>query len=189
MRVFVKGTNVRVPPAVREYAERKIGKLEKYARFVREASIAFSAQRSWFIVEVTMVFGDTVIRAEEKSNDMYVSVDLAAEKVEAQLRRLKGRLVARKREAASAGTVDEFAEGLLEQMGGGEEADLEELEDGSIVRTKTFPSKPMGVTEAILQMELLGHDFFVFINEANGLPSVVYARTDGNYGLLVPETA
>lgn len=185
MRIFVKGTNVRVPPAVREYAERKIGKLEKYARFVKEASIAFSAQRSWFIVEVTMVFGDTVVRAEEKSNDMYVSIDLAAEKVESQLRRLKGRLVARKRQALDAGTTDSLADSLLDQLS--DDAEVEELEDGRIVRTKTFPVKPMSVEEAILQLELLGHDFFVFINESSGTTSVVYARADGNYGLLVPD--
>jgi putative sigma-54 modulation protein len=186
MRVFVKGTNVRVPQAVREYAEKKMQKLERYARFVREASLAFSSQRSWYIVEVTMSFGDTVIRAEEKSNDMYVSIDLAAEKVEAQLRRLKGRLLTRTRQATDSGGKDETAEELLEQLG---DEEVEELPNGRIVRTKTFPPKPMTTEEAVLQMEMLGHDFFVFVQADSGRTAVVYARNDGDFGLLVPETA
>jgi len=185
MRVFVKETNVRVPQAVRDYAEKRVAKMERYARFVREASIAFSAQRSWFIVEVTINFGDTVLRAEEKSNDLYVSVDLAAEKIEAQLRRLKGRMSARKRQARDAGTTDEAAEQVLGQM---DESVAEELPDGHVVRTKRFPTKPMSVEEAIMQMELLGHDFFVFYLTETNQPAVVYARQDGDYGLLVPDS-
>jgi putative sigma-54 modulation protein len=189
MRTFVRGTNVKVTEAMKGYAEERMQRLARYAPFLREATLVYSVQRAWHIAEVTVRFGDTIMRAEERSNDMYVSVDKAIDKIEQQVRRLKGRMEARKHEARERGEVDEQAEELAAMLAEAADAneDVEPLGDGEVVKVKTYELKPMATEEALLQMHLVDHDFFVFVQSNGGDVNVLYRRRDGDYGLLVPD--
>ncbi len=188
MRTFVRGTNVKVTEAMKGYAEERLQRLARYAPFLREATLVYSVQRAWHIAEVTVRFSDTIMRAEERSNDMYVSVDKAVDKIEQQVKRLKGRMEARKHEARERGEVDEQAEALAEMLGETAESgdDVEPLGDGQVVKVKRYATRPMATEEALLQMQLVDHDFFVFC-QASGEVNVIYRRRDGDYGLLEPE--
>ena len=125
------------------------------------------------IVEITVAVSGVILRAEECSNDMYLSIDRAVDKLESQIRRYRTKLDKRIR----ASELEPVAEAAPEY----EEASYD------VVRTKRFAVKPMSVEDAITQMELLGHDFFLFLNEANSELNVLYRRVDGSYGLLQPE--
>lgn len=190
MRVNVRGTNVKVTEAMKSYAVERLQNLSRYASFLRDVTLAYSVQRAWHIAEITTRFGDTVLRAEERSNDMYVSVDGAVDKLEQQIHRLKGRMVARKRAASAEGRVDEKAEEIVALMGGEEDEEefigVEPLPDGQVVKVKTYSTRAMTTEEALLQMQLVGHDFYVFA-QADGEINVVYKRRAGDFGLLVPE--
>ncbi len=193
MRTFVKGTNIKVTEAMKSYAEERLQRLARYDSFLQDVSVVYSVQRAWHIAEVTTHFGDTVLRAEERSNDMYVSVDKAVERLEQQLERLKGRMDRRRRAARERGEVDTAAEEIVAALSGGQEpfgdvVDTEPLAGGQVVKVKTYALKPMSTEEAILQMELLDHDFFVFVRDDTQEVDVLYRRHDGDYGLLVPET-
>jgi putative sigma-54 modulation protein len=183
MRVTVKGRNVQVTDAAKAYAEKKLQKLDKYFHNIKDATVTQSTLRNWHIVEV-LVAGDGIyLRGEERSGDMYASIDAVVEKLEKQLERFKGKLLAHPRPdedlaAVGAGT-EQGADELLE-----DEAD-EEMP--GIVKTKRFSIKPMGAEEAAMQMELLNHDFFVFLNAETEQVNVLYRRKDGNYGLIEPE--
>jgi putative sigma-54 modulation protein len=181
MRVTVKGRNVQVTDALRSYAEKKLLKLNKYFHNIKEAEVTQSIQRNWHIVEV-LVEGDGIfLRGEERSGDMYASIDAVVEKLERQLERFKGKLMAhphRQELVAEEGT----------ELDGGELTE-DEAEEGlpTIVKTKRFAIKPMGAEEAAMQMELINHDFFVFLNSETEQVNVIYRRKDGNYGLIEPE--
>lgn len=182
MRVTVKGRNVQVTDALKAYAEKKLQKLTKYFNNIKEAEVTQSIQRNWHIVEV-LVEGDGVfLRSEERSGDMYASIDAAVDKLEKQLERFKGKLLAHPRPSEAA-AVKEGATTPLE------EPSEEETEEGlpTVVKTKRFAIKPMTAEEAALQMELLNHDFFVFLNAETEQVNVLYRRKDGNYGLIEPE--
>ena len=192
VRTFVKGTNIKVTEAMKSYGEERLQRLGRYTHFLREVTLVYSVQRAWHIAEVTTRFHDTVLRAEERSNDMYVSVDKAVEKLEQQLERLKTRMDRRRRAARDRGEVDEDAEKVVALFGvdeaaGDEYQSVEPLEDGRVVKVKTYSTRPMTTEEAILQMELVDHDFFVFMRDG-GEVNALYKRRDGDYGLLVPDT-
>ena len=122
---------------------------------------------------------------------MYVSVDKAVEKLEQQLERLKGRMDRRRRAARERGEIDTDAEGIVAALSDGSPEDedaLAALADGQVVKVKTYALKPMSTEEAILQMELVDHDFFVFVRDDTQEVDVLYRRHDGDYGLLVPDT-
>jgi len=193
VRTFVKGTNIKVTEAMKSYAEERLQRLGRFTHFLREVTLVYSVQRAWHIAEVTTRFHDTVLRAEERSNDMYVSVDKAVEKLEQQLDRLKTRMDRRRRAARDRGEVDEAAEKVVALFGIDEDAQgegyesIEPLDDGRVVKVKTYSMKPMTTEEATLQMELVDHDFFVFMRDENEV-NVLYKRRDGDYGLLVPDT-
>lgn len=181
MLVTVKGKNVEVSDAMKSYAEKKIQKLEKYFKEIKEAQVMQSVQRNWHIVEVQLEGDGVLLRGEERSDDMYASIDQVVEKLERRVQRFKGKLYGKtihqgpkEREAQRAQIATEA-----------ETADEEPLP--TIVRTKRFPIKPMAPDEAAHQMELLHHDFFVFLNQENEEVAVVYKRKDGNYGLMEPE--
>lgn len=192
----MKGTNVKVTEAMKSYAEERLQRLDRYEHFLQEVSLVYSVQRAWHIAEVTSRFGDTVLRAEERSNDMYVSVDKAVEKLEQQLHRLKGRMDRRRRAAHDRGEVDTQAEHVVAMFAERAQDEdglvgLEPLEDGRVVKVKTYALRPMTAEEAILQMQLVDHDFFVFVRDgerAGQEVNVLYRRRDGDYGLLVPDT-
>jgi putative sigma-54 modulation protein len=178
MKVSVSGKNIEVTPALREYAEKKIGKLSRHFNYLNsdnlEAQVTFHVEKDRHIVEVTIPVNDIILRGEEETQDMYSSIDLVVEKLERQIEKFKTKLTkALRRDSQKANGA------MLE-----EEAEDEELK---VVKVKRFAVKPMSVDEAVLQMNLLGHNFFVFTNAETDEINVVYKRKDGDYGLIVPE--
>ena len=169
---------IKVPDEVKEYAERKVGKLDRFFRGDSTAYITFSSERGRYRVEVTIENNGTFYRVSELTGDMHASIDSACATLVGQIRKNKTRLEKRLREGAFDKDTDE--EFLPETV----------AEEGAfdIVRSKRFPIKPMSPEEAILQMNLLEHEFFAFknIDEDNAF-SVVYRRKNGGYGLLADE--
>jgi putative sigma-54 modulation protein len=178
MRVTVKGKNVNVTDALQRYAAKKVEKLERYFHNIKEAVITQSVQRNWHIVEVTLEGDGIILRGEERTTNMYASIDQVVEKLEKQIERFKGKLIER--------VHPEEPQKEQAALAAAEEA-LEAAEEERIIRTKRFPLKPMSPDEAAMQMELLNHDFFVFQNAETEEVNVIYKRTDGGYGLLEPE--
>jgi putative sigma-54 modulation protein len=166
-----------LPRKVHAYAEKKVGKLDRYFKKDAEASMVFSVEKDRNKVELTIRSGSTVLRVSESTSDMFASIDAAVTSMERQLRKHKTRLEKRLRQDAFVPVS-------------GEEEEISsfvpEVEEGEfhVLRTKKFPIKPMTVEEAILQMDLLGHTFFAFKNETSGAFAVVYRRNDGGYGIL-----
>jgi putative sigma-54 modulation protein len=175
MKYIMKGKNTTISDAMMERAQKKVGKFEKFFRPDTDAHLTFSVEKGRSIFEVTIQSKGTFIRAEESSLDMYSSIDMAVDKLERQIRKYKTRLGKKIHQEA-----------MIE-----ENYDLEELideeEEHLLVKTKKFAFKPMNAEEAILQMNLLGHSFFVFANSENEQVNVVYKRKDGAYGIIEPE--
>lgn len=184
IRYNVRGENIEVTAAIRSYVEKKISKIEKYFNDVPEATAHVNLKTysdKTAKVEVTIPVPYIVLRAEETSPDLYGSVDLVADKLERQIRKYKTKINKRKHEQVPV-PVDPLAGTDFE----GDNIDNEE-EDFPIVRTKRLSLKPMNSEEAVLQMNMLGHDFFIFEDaDANGT-SIVYRRNDGRYGLIETE--
>ncbi|HOK53278.1 MAG TPA: ribosome-associated translation inhibitor RaiA [Armatimonadota bacterium] len=189
MLVTVKGKNVEVTDALRRYAEKKVQKLEKYFRDIKEAQVTQSVQRNWHIVEVQLEGDGVLIRGEERSDDMYASIDLVVEKLERRVQKFKGKLYGKSTEKGPKEKEAQREQMVAEAVGVESLAEVpaEEEESPRIVRTKRFALKPMSPEEAANQMELLHHDFFVFLNDDTQSFNVVYRRKDGNYGLIEPE--
>ncbi|HLN64539.1 MAG TPA: ribosome-associated translation inhibitor RaiA [Symbiobacteriaceae bacterium] len=170
MQVAVRGKNIEITNALREYVERKVGKLERFVDIPMNAQVNLYVERGRHIVEVTAALNGLLLRGEEATGDMYASIDLVSEKLEKQVLKYKARFRKRGKENG----ISEPAEAPAET-------------DGSLVKTKRFPVKPLTVEEAIVQMNLLSHDFFVFANAETDRVNVLYRRKDGDYGLLEPE--
>lgn len=170
---------VDLPASVHAYAEKKVGKLDRYFKADAEAAIVFSVEKGRNNVELTIRSGGTIIRVAESTSDMFATIDAAVASVERQLRKNKARLEKRLR-------TDAFV-----RSAGAEEVSFApetEEEEFHVVRTKKFPIRPMSVEEAILQMNLVGHTFFAFRDaDADGAFAVVYKRNDGGYGLITDE--
>lgn len=180
MKFTFTNKKVNLPKSVHAYAEKKVGKLDRYFNADAEAAIVFSVEKDLNRVEVTVRSGSTIYRASERTSDMFASIDAAVSSIERQLRKNKARLEKRLRKDAFSRSVDE-----TEVSSFAPEAPEEEL---TIVRSKKFPIKPMTCEEAVLQMNLVGHTFFAFKDEDNGGAfSVVYKRQDGGYGLIEDE--
>ncbi|WP_038288377.1 ribosome hibernation-promoting factor, HPF/YfiA family [Acetivibrio straminisolvens] len=175
MKFKVIGKNIVVTEALKETAIKKVGKLDKYFRRDAEAQITLSVQKNRHIVEVTIPFEGGFLRAEEDSQDMYASIDKVIDSLERQIRRNKTRL------------EKKVHDGSLRFENIKLDDDVDEEPKYEIVRTKKFAIKPMTVEEAVLQMNLLGHQFFMFSNAETNEANVVYRRKDGNYGLIEPE--
>lgn len=178
MRLKYNGKNVEVGNQLREKAERKLSKLDKYFQEDIEGNVTFSIVKNQKIVEVTIFLPGTILRAEENTTEFMDSLDRAVDALEAQIRKHKTKLQKR----YSGGETIRF-EGIADTA---PEVDSYS-EKPQVVRVKRFGLKPMSVDEAILQMELLGHNFFVFLEAETDLVQVVYRRKDGNYGLIEPE--
>ena len=161
--------------SIKEYAEKKISKLDKYFPEDTEAHVTLSVEKNRHIVEITIPYSGGIIRGEEVSGDMYASIDTVIAKVEKQIMRHRTKLEKNLRAEAFAAQEASYA------------VDDEEEEEHKVVRVKRFAIKPMDVEEAVLQMELLGHSFYVFENAEDGEVNVLYQRKDGNYGLIEPE--
>ena len=184
MDVLVKGRNIVVTPALERYALEKVERVSKFFDSERsdsraEVELIHARNRSVVdaeVAEATLFINGTVLKATEASEDMYASIDRMADKLERQVRRYRGRQIDRwQGHTKNASAPDEPV--IVE-----DEEDIE----ARIVRTKQFQMKPMGAEEAVLQMDLLDHDFYVFTSAESGDINVVYRRRDGNYGLIEP---
>ncbi len=174
MRFIITGKNIEVTEGLKEAVREKIGKLDKYFSTETEAIVTLSVEKERQKIEVTIPVKGSIIRAEEVSSDMYVSIDLVEEVIERQMRRYKTRIVESKQAAA------EFNKMYIDN-------DYEDEPEIKIVRSKRFGIKPMNPEEACIQMELLGHNFYVFANAETDEVNVVYKRKNGTYGLIEPE--
>lgn len=188
MQLLVHGRNVEITDWIREYVNKKVGRLERYLNQVTDARIELShnatrAATDRFTAQVTIWSNGHVLRAEESTADILVSVDAAVEKMSQQIRRFKGRHFQNRRRQSAAIN----AEAQLAATTVAEEDELEEDEEvGKIVRRKEFILQPLDEEEAVTQMGLLGHDFFVYYDVTAKAVNVVYRRRDGQYGLLQP---
>ena len=177
MKVKVVAKNIQVTPALKEMVEKKISKLDKYFDPNIEAKATLSVQKNSQIVEVTIPFNGVVLRVEESTEDMYKSIDLVQVKLQRQIRKQKTRL-SRKNAAGSLRYPDFYSMEVA--------TDTEE-DDAKVVKRKNFNGKPMSQEEAKLQMELVGHNFFVYHDSDSDQINVMYKRKDGNYGLIEPD--
>jgi putative sigma-54 modulation protein len=185
MEVVIKGRNVEVNDRLRGYVERKVSRLARYLPTIDEARMELTVHRTRSaqdrqVAQLTVRDRGTILRAEERSSDLSASIDTVLDKMYRQVMRYKGK---RYRGRPQARPMEEPLE---------EAEDMEffaEEPPPHIVRTKRFPTPPMDEEEAIEQMELLGHDFFVFLNAESGEINVLYRRRDGDYGLIIPEPA
>ena len=174
MRYIISGKNIDVTEGLKEAVYEKIGKLERYFTDDTEVQVTFSVEKERQKIEVTIPMKGNIIRAEEESTDMYVSIYLVEEIIERQLRKYKNKIVDRKQSGIG------LNQAFIEE----EVVDDEEIQ---IIRSKRFAIKPMDAEEACIQMELLGHDFFVFRNSETDEVNVVYKRKKNSYGLIEPE--
>lgn len=174
MKFIITGRNIDVTPGLKSAVEDKIGKLEKYFTPETEVHVTLSVEKDRQKIEVTIPVKGTVIRSEQISSDMYVSIDLVEEIIERQLKKYKNKLI--ERQQGSHYFKQEFIDK--------EYADDDEV---TIVRTKKFDIKPMYAEDACIQMELTGHNFFVFCNAETDQVNVVYKRKGNTYGLIEPE--
>lgn len=177
MRISISGKNIEVSDYLQQICQKKIGKLDKYFPPETEANITLAVERNRHIVEVTIPFEGGIVRAEEVTGDMYASVDNVLKKLERQIRKHRTRL---QRGLKTGVKYDEPI--FTENADTGDEDD-----ERRVVKVKHFDIKPMTVEEAMMQLELLGHSFYVFTNGNTGLMNVLYLRKDGNYGLIEPD--
>ncbi|MBR0171164.1 MAG: ribosome-associated translation inhibitor RaiA [Lachnospiraceae bacterium] len=175
MNINIVGKNVDVTGGLRKTVEEKLGKLEKYFSEDTKVNVTLSVDKERHKIEVTIPLKGKIIRSEQVSNDMYVSIDLVEETIERQLKKYKNKLVDKHQDAMVS-----FKREFLEK----EYVDEDEVK---IERVKRFDIKPMYPEDACVQMELLGHNFFVFINAETDQPCVVYKRKANTYGLIEPD--
>ncbi len=174
MKFQFNDKKVKLPEAVHAYAEKKVGKLDRYFRDDADALVAFSVEKNRNKVEVTVRAANTIFRASESTSDMYASIDAAVSDIERQIRKNKTRLARRLKQDAFVRSAE-----VTSFVPDEEETNFE------LIRIKEFPMKPMSRDEAILQMNLLGHNFFAFRDvDADSAFAVVYRRNDGGYGLI-----
>ena len=179
MAVRVRGKNIEVTPALKDYVDKRIVTITKQFKTVGEITAVMRVERGNHIVEITVPASGIVLRAQETSDDMYASIDKCVAKIERQIHKYKTRLMKRK----YSNFRDEEPAPLPELS----EEVPEETEEFKVVRNKTYRMRPMGVQEAIMQMNMLNHDFFVFFNDETEQIAIVYRRKNGDYGLINPE--
>ena len=189
MQLVLKGKNFIISDRIRSYVEKKIGKLDRYLPDINETRVEITEEKTKSakdrkIVQVTLRTNGTILRAEERSEAIYACIDAVADKIHRQIVRYKGKRVDRWH-----GNLSNKRD-VIEEVPGIEPEVLDSIAEESerqIVRVKRFRVDPMGEEEAVEQMELLGHSFFVFYNDDLGRINVIYRRADNNYGLLDPE--
>lgn len=175
MRIKITGRNIELTDGIKDAVEDKLNKLEKYFTPDTDVYVTLSVEKERQKVEVTIPMKGNYIRSEQVSNDMYVSIDLVEEVIERQLKKYRTKLVTKQQSVASV-----FKQDFLD-------AASDDDEEIKIIRSKKFDMKPMYPEDACVQMELLGHDFFVFINAETEDVNVVYKRKGNTYGLIEPE--
>lgn len=174
MKFIIVGKNIDVTEGLKSAVEEKIGKLEKYFNPDTEVHVTLSVEKERQKIEVTIPVKGSIIRSEQTSSDMYVSIDLVEEIIERQLKKYKSKIVDKQERNSS------FKQDFIDD-------DYEEEEEIKIIRSKKFDIKPMYPEDACIQMELLGHDFYVFCNAETDRVCVVYKRKGNTYGLIEPE--
>ena len=175
MKFIISGRNIDITDGLRTAVEDKLGKLERYFTADTEIIVTLSVEKERQKIEVTIPVKGNIIRSEQVSNDMYVSIDLVEEIIEKQLRKYKTKIINKKQ------NVETFQPEFIEKD---YEDDTNEIK---IIRTKKFGFKPMYPEDACVQMELLGHNFFVFLNAETEEVNVVYKRKGNTYGLIEPD--
>ena len=177
MKITLRGKNIEITEAIEEKVSEKLSKLDKYFIVSEnvEAKVLVRTYPYGQKIEVTIPVKGNIIRSEQISNDMYVSIDLVEEVIERQLRKYRTKLASKKMNVA-----ENFSEAFID-------SDADEDEEIKIVRTKRFGMKPMYPEDACVQMELTGHDFFVFRNAETDEVNVVYKRKGNTFGLIEPE--
>ncbi len=175
MKISIYSKNMQMTEALREAAIKKLRRLDKFFQQDIEAKVVLGVEKKIHKVEVTIPFNGRIVRVEEFSDDMYNALDEAVESLEQQIRKYKSKLQ-NKRQSNDSIKFENI-----------EPLDDEDEEEFKVVKTKRFAIKPMNIEEAILQMDLLKHNFFVFLNADTEEVNVVYKRKDENYGLIEPE--
>ena len=176
MKFIISGRNIDITDGLRSAVEDKLGKLEKFFTDDTEIQVTLSVEKERQKIEVTIPVKGNIIRSEQVSNDMYVSIDLVEEIIERQLRKYRKKIIDKKQ---NAGT---FQQAFIEK-----DFEDENTNEIKIIRTKKFGFKPMYPEDACVQMELLGHNFFVFLNAETEEVNVVYKRKGNTYGLIEPD--
>ena len=174
MKFTISGKNIDVTEGLKSAVRDKLGKLERYFTPDTEVIVTMSVEKERQKIEVTIPVKGNIIRSEQVSNDMYVSIDLVEEVIERQLRKYKEKIVAKQQDGGN------FKKEFLEK-------ESEPLDEVRIIRTKRFDMKPMYPEDACVQMELLGHSFYMFCNAETEQLNVVYKRKGGTYGLIEPD--
>ena len=174
MRYIISGKNLDITEGLRSAVTDKLGKLERYFTPDTEVHVTLSVEKERQKIEVTIPVKGNIIRSEQVSSDMYVSIDLVEEVIERQLKKYKNKIVDKHQNAAA------FAQEFVDK-------DYNDEDEVKIIRTKRFGIKPMDPEEACVQMELLGHNFYVFFNSETEEVNVVYKRKGNTYGLIEPE--
>ena len=174
MRITISGRNIELTDGLKAAVEEKISKLEKYFTPETEVYVTLSVEKERQKIEVTIPVKGNIIRSEQVSNDMYVSIDLVEEIIERQLKKYKNKIIAKQQNTSY------FRKEFVEK-------EIDSDDEIRIIRTKKFDMKPMYPEDACVQMELLGHDFFVFVNAETDTVNVVYKRKGSTYGLIEPE--
>ncbi|MGE5702892.1 MAG: ribosome hibernation-promoting factor, HPF/YfiA family [Clostridia bacterium] len=182
MNFNIRGENIQVTDALRDYVEKKVGRLARYfdTDSQIEVNVTMHVLRGEGTIEVTMPMSSVIIRAEDTHDDMYAAIDLVVEKLERQIRKHKTKLNRKIRMTANSRVWVPDTEAAA-TLAGEEDVEID------IVRTKRFNLKPMDAEEAVMQMDMLGHSFFVFQNSDTNDVNVVYRRHDGKYGLIEPK--
>ena len=173
MRFIITGRNIDITEGLKSAVEEKLGKLDRFFAPETEVNVTLSVEKERQKIEVTIPVKGNIIRSEQVSSDMYVSIDLVEEVIERQLKKYKNKIVDKQQNAAA------FAQEFVDK-----DYDDDEVK---IIRTKRFGIKPMDPEEACVQMELLGHNFYVFFNAETEEVNVVYKRKGNTYGLIEPE--
>lgn len=185
MQISVTARSGDISEGIKEYAAKKLKKLERLLPKIETVQITEQKERAWYIVEITLIANGLLIRSEERGADMRSAIDLVIDKLERQVKKYREKLNDRLHRAGAEAAV------ALTETGGETEAEaesaLEEEVPGRIVRNKHFEMKPMTPDEAAAELELLGHDFYAFVNSESETVNVIYRRRDGNYGLIEPE--
>ncbi len=176
MKFIITGRNINVGERTKEHIEKKLGKLSKFFADDTTANVTLSTQKDDITVEVSIPIKNSIIRAEETSNDLYVSIDLVEEVLERQIKRHRTKLIDKNQNASA------FSDLFLEN-----DEQIEDENEIRIEKVKRFDFKPMTAEEACLQMELLGHSFFVFKDADTNETCVVYKRKNNTYGIIEPE--
>ncbi|WAH37708.1 ribosome hibernation-promoting factor, HPF/YfiA family [Alicyclobacillus dauci] len=184
MKIQVHGDNIAVTSALQDYVDKKIGRLTRYfeGEADKDIHVTMAVEGAFHRVEMTVYVHGVIFRAEEQSQDMYASIDLVTDKLEQQVQRYKEKINRRFRDRGLRTRIKQSAmNGAFHR----EDNDAEFVPQ--LVRVKRFPIKPMDVEEAMMQMDLLGHDFYVFTNAETDEVNVVYRRKNGDYGLIEPQ--